>query len=66
MTNEKNIFSKVYHGGEDLFDLSRDVSEALDSRFNPVISEIPKDRYDFLTGRFTITIHWEKDEEGSN
>ena len=55
------ILEKDYDG-ESISDLSRDIYEAFDDRFNPVASEIPTDMHGFHTGTFTVTITWSEDE----
>jgi hypothetical protein len=56
----KQIFKQEY-SGESLCDVDRDVSEAIDSDFNPVMKEIPVDKHYFQEGTFTVTITWEPD-----
>ena len=51
------IFEKRYDG-ESLYDLPRDISEAIDSDFNEIVKEIPVDNYGFQTGKFKVTIEW--------
>ncbi len=51
------VFSKAYDG-EDLADLSRDVAESLDSRFNPAMSEVEVDEYGFHRGLIKVDIRW--------
>jgi len=53
------LFKQKYCG-EELADVERDVSEALDGTFNPVVKQIPMDD-DMHQGTFTVTITWEKD-----
>ena len=55
------IFKKKY-SAEDLSDLSRDIHESFDERFNPVVSSIPKDQYGFQEGTFTVQIVWSNEE----
>jgi hypothetical protein len=55
------VFSKDYKG-EHLCDVSRDVFESFDVRFNPVISKIPSDRHGFVCGRFSVKITWHQEE----
>jgi hypothetical protein len=54
------IFEKVYDG-ESICDIDRDVSEAFDQRYNPVLKDIPDGPY-FPNGTFTILITWSPDE----
>lgn len=51
------IFEKQYDG-ESLYDVPRDVSEAFDEQFNPVIASIPKDEHFIQKGTFTVKIEW--------
>lgn len=51
------LLEKEYDG-ESIVDMSRDIYEAFDDRFNPVISEVPTDMYGFQTGTFKVTITW--------
>lgn len=63
-----NVFEKEYDG-ESLYDLSRDVSEAFDVRYNPVVGSIPTDEHGFQRGTFRVVIEWipeEYDEARSN
>ena len=55
------IFEKNYDG-ESLYDFMRDMSEAFDSRYNPIVEEIPKDDYNISQGTFKVKIEWEVDE----
>lgn len=59
------LFKKVYDG-ESLCDLDRDVSEAFQEDFNPLVGTLPKDEYGIQRGIFTITITWEPEEARSN
>lgn len=52
------IFEKDY-SSEELSDLSRDIYEAFDERFNPIMADIPTDEYNFHKGAFTVRIVWE-------
>ena len=49
------VFEKEYDG-ESLYDLNRDVSEAMDSDFNSTILCVPQDENGFMVGTFTVTI----------
>jgi hypothetical protein len=51
------VFKKEYDD-ESIYDVGRDVAEAFDEDFNPVMCDIPKDEYSFSKGIFTITIEW--------
>lgn len=59
------VFKKEYDG-ESLFDLGRDISEALVKEFNPVIDLIPVDTYGFQKGTFTVNIVWSEDTDHDN
>jgi len=52
------IFEKQYDG-ESIVDVSRDVTEAFDTRFNPIVESITCDKYGFTQGNYTVTIIWE-------
>lgn len=54
---QTEIFKKDYDC-ESLYDLSRDMSEAISEDFNPNISKLPKDVNNFIKGNFTVTITW--------
>ena len=56
----KPIFKKEYDG-ESLYDLSRDIAEAIDETYNPAAAEIPKDEHGFQKGTFVVTIEWKED-----
>lgn len=56
------IFKKEYDG-ESLYDLERDVVEALMEEYNSVIGEIPTDEHGFQQGTFEVTITWKPNEE---
>ena len=51
------IFSQVY-SGESLYDLDRDVSEAISSEYNPKAAAVPVDEHGFQKGTFKVTIEW--------
>lgn len=51
------IFKKDYDG-ESLYDLGRDVQEAMDARFNPRSAEVPQDDNGIQKGTFTVLIEW--------
>ena len=53
----KTLFEKDYDY-ESLYDLSRDLAEASDETFNPVMAELPKDENGFIEGTFTVKIEW--------
>ena len=58
------IFNKQYTS-EELCDLSRDIHECFDERFNPLVSSIPMDPDCpcFTLGTFRVNITWEDDKE---
>ncbi|MEG0063076.1 MAG: hypothetical protein RR740_00585 [Pseudomonas sp.] len=58
-----NLIFKKEYGGEDINDLERDVSEALDSRYNPSAERITQDEHGFVEGKLVVTITWVPDEE---
>lgn len=51
------IFKKEYDG-ESLYDLDRDVAEAVDETYNDAIKDIPTDEYGMHLGTFKVTIEW--------
>lgn len=53
----KIIFEKQYDS-ESLFDLTRDMYEAINPEYNEKINEIPTDEHGFQLGTFTVTITW--------
>ena len=54
------IFSKTYDS-ESLYDLDRDVQEAILEEYNPLMLNLPKDKHGFYQGRFKVAIVWEED-----
>jgi len=52
------VFSKEYDG-ESLYDVYRDVSEALKVIYNPILNNIPQDEYGIQQGTFKVVITWE-------
>lgn len=52
------LFDKTYDS-ESLYDLGRDIEEAIDEQYNPVMLNLPKDRHGFSPGSFEVTIVWE-------
>lgn len=56
------LFKKEYDG-ENIVDVSRDVSEAFDSDFNPLSAAIPQDDHGFQQGAFIVTIEWVPNEQ---
>ena len=55
------VFKKEYDG-ESLYDLGRDIAEASDVTFNPIVEVIPQDEYGIQLGTFKVTIEWSEDE----
>lgn len=60
---KKQVFEKSYDG-ESIVDVNRDVHEAFDERFNPVVKDIPEmpNFPGFWDGKFTVTVTWEPNE----
>lgn len=54
------IFTREYTD-EELYDLERDVTEALQEEYNPIVSNLPKDKHGFRTGTFVVSIEWVND-----
>lgn len=54
------IFSKTYDS-ESLYDLVRDVQEAITEEYNPLMLNLPKDKHGFYPGRFKVAIVWEEE-----
>lgn len=51
------LFKKEYDG-ESIADVSRDVWESLDKRFNILAESIPEDEYGFQKGKFIVTVEY--------
>ncbi|UCR75327.1 hypothetical protein vBAfQDWS535_37 [Alcaligenes phage vB_Af_QDWS535] len=49
------LFNKAYDG-ESLYDLGRDVEEALLEEYNKRIALLPKDEHGLITGVITVSI----------
>lgn len=64
LTKETELFRKEYDG-ESIVDMNRDVSECLDSDFNPILKDIPdmEGTPDFWGGKFVVTVTWKPDDE---
>lgn len=50
------------YDGESLYDLQRDVAEAIDSTFNEEVKQIPVDKHGFQQGKFVVSITWFEDD----
>lgn len=59
---KQTILNKEYCG-EGIIDMSQDIDEMLDERFNPVIKDLPVDEYGIITGTFKLSVTWEADDE---
>lgn len=59
-----HIFEKEYDG-ESIVDLTRDISECFDERFNEAVKRVPemKDSPGFWAGKFVVSVTWKPDEE---
>ena len=60
-----DVFKKEY-SGESIVDLDRDIAEAIDAAFNPVMDRIPVDAYGFQKGTFTVSIVWSEEPSHDN
>ena len=57
------LFKKEYDE-ESLYDLGRDIAEAVDEDYNPKMKKIPNVTSDgFKAGTFLVTIEWRNDED---
>lgn len=54
-----NLFTKVYDGFEDAYDISRDVHEAFDARFNEMAARLPGE----FQGKLTLTLWYSPSED---
>lgn len=54
------IFEKKYDS-ESLYDLDRDISEAISEDYNPKMSRLPQDEHGFHKGTFTVSIVWNEE-----
>ncbi len=55
------LFKREY-SGESLYDLDRDISEAFQKDYNPLMAQVPVDEHGFQKGTFTVTVTWSDDE----
>ena len=53
------------YSDESLSDLDRDITEAFDEIYNPMVASIPKDEHGFRKGTFTVSVMWFDDSNGS-
>ena len=51
------LFEKKYDG-ESMADIGRDVYEAFNKDFNPLVENIPQDVHGFPQGEFIVSIEW--------
>lgn len=54
------IFNKQYDG-ESICDVQRDIIEAFDSRFNPLVKDIPQNEDGFPLGTFVVTVTYKEE-----
>lgn len=54
---KKIIFEQEYDD-ESLYDLGRDIEEAVNEDYNPEYKKIPRKGDDFREGTFKVTIEW--------
>ena len=55
---KRTLFEKTYYGFEDFADYFRDVHEAVDADFNPLMKTVSGE----FQGRVKITIEYEDDD----
>lgn len=58
---DKMILFKKEYDGESLYDLERDVTEAVQEDFNALVAIIPPREDGTMRGTFKVTIEWEDD-----
>lgn len=58
---ETVLFIKEYNG-ESLYDLERDVSEAICEDYNEAMEALPVDEKGFTKGNFKVSITWREEE----
>ena len=55
------IFEKEYdisYEGESLSDVGSDIMKCFETKFNPLVKNIPEDKHGFQLGTFKITVEW--------
>lgn len=58
MTDQPKIIFTQTYDGESLYDLERDMAEAIDANYNPLAKAIPVDEHGIQQGVFKVTIEW--------
>lgn len=56
-TDMTTLFEQDYDA-ESLYDLGRDIGEAVDGDYNPEMAKIPVNEDGFQTGTFKVKIEW--------
>ena len=59
------LFDEKYDG-ESIVDVERDVLEAFDTDFNPLLLNIPQDEHGFCKGTFKVTVEWSLEDHNIN
>jgi hypothetical protein len=54
------LFEKTYDD-ESLYDLDRDIFEAMSDLYSPLAKNIPKDEHGFRRGSFKVKIEWSEE-----
>ena len=62
MENAVELFKKSYDA-EGLYDLERDISEALNGQYNIAMEVLPTNDQGFTRGSFEVTVVWRDDEQ---
>jgi hypothetical protein len=60
MTQETVMIFEKEYDYEALYDLGRDVSEAMNEEYNECMADLPVDGNGMITGTFKVTIEWFK------